>query len=200
MVVTTLAGAAVGAILGSIGTHLFQIRRQNERQREKISNLRNSLLAELSCMDELLRSEHDDNPETLPIGMSIPSEVYKSNSGQLSLLTQRETEAVIRFYSGALKYQKMIEEATDVLLDDGDRDDEPPKRIHEEREAKPRVREEWVSCVLAVLEESDSYPNAIEFEGRKIEPDEDILFEDLWIFLNHTGINEKGMEVEPVNI
>jgi hypothetical protein len=24
-------------------------------------------------------------------------------------------------------------------------------------------------------------------------------FEDLWIFLNHVGISEKGMEAEPIN-
>lgn len=195
MIVTTLAGAVVGALIGSVGTHLLQVRRQREQENQKIVDLRNSLLAELSCMDDLLRSDYDDTDDAFPVGMAIPSEIFESNSGHLSILTQKETERVIRFYSGALKYQKMVEEATNLFLNSN----KSPEDILEERKTKPRIREEWIRCVNALLEESDTYPDAIEFEGRKIEPHEDVLFEDLWIFLNHAGINEKGMQAEPIH-
>jgi hypothetical protein len=195
MVIDTLAGAAVGAIIGSLGTHFLQIRRQRNREKQEITNLRHSIIAELSCMDDLLRSSYDDNNDTFPVGMSIPSKIYESNSGRLSLLTQTETERVIRFYSGALKYQKMVEEKADIQLSDSG----PPTEIYEEREAKTRIREEWVRSVVALVKESDKYPSAINFEGREIKPHEDIQFEDLWVFLNHSGISEKGMEAEPVN-
>jgi len=195
MVVTTLAGAVVGAIAGSLGTHALQIRRQRNREKDEITDLRNSIIAELSCMDDLLQSDFDDTGDTLPVGMSIPSRVYEANSGRLSLLTQKESERVVRFYSGALKYQKMVEEATDIHVSS----DESPVKVYEEREAKPRIREEWVRCVVTLLEESNMYPNAINFEERKIEPQKDMRFEDLWIFLNHSGISDKAINAEPIN-
>lgn len=109
MVVTTLAGAVVGALVGSLGTYILQGQRRIRQQQNEIDNLRNSLLAELSNMDDLLPSDYDGKIDTVPIGMSIPSNIYLSNTQNLSILTQHETNAVIRFYSGALKLQKMSE-------------------------------------------------------------------------------------------
>jgi hypothetical protein len=194
MVVGTLAGAAVGAIFGSLGTHILQIRRERKQEQQEISNLRDSLIAELSCMDELLQSGYDDSDNAVVVGMSIPSGVYESNSNRLSILTQEEVEKVIRFYSAALKYQKMVEEKAELFMEGASEED-----IQKERSAKSRIREEWVRCVVALLEESATYPDAITFEGRRIAPHKEMQFEDLWIFLNHVGISEKGMEAEPIN-
>ena len=194
MVVTSLAGAILGAIVGALGTYMLQGWRRKKQEKKEIKNLRNSLLAELSNMDDLLPSDYDQRGDTLPIGMSIPSNVFESNSGRLSILSQTETDRVIRFYSGALKFQKMIEESMHLFQNN----DASPDDIVEERGGKDKIQQEWVRCVLILLENSDEYPDAIQFEGRRIEPDQDIGVRELWIFLNHEGISERGMEAEPV--
>ena len=195
MVITTLAGAIVGAVVGSLGTYILQEWRRKKQEKQEIKDLRNSLLAELSTMDDLLPRDYDGRDDTLPIGMSIPSNVYESNSSRLSILSQKETDCVIRFYSGALKFQKMTEEATEVLLTD----DRSLEDIIRERGAKGKIQQEWIRCVVTLLENSDEYPDAIRFEGRRIEPQESIGFKDLWIFMNRGGISDKGMEADPVN-
>lgn len=194
MVVGTLSGAILGAIAGSLGTYLLQEHRRKKQEKEEVENLRNSLLAELSCMDDLLSEDHDDRDDIVQIGMSIPSNVFESNSSTLSILESKETERVIRFYSGALKYQKMVEELTDLLADG----DKSPENILKKRGGKEKIQDEWIRCVVSLLEHSDGYPESIQFEGREIEPNEDIGFEDLWIFLNYDGISDKGMDAEPV--
>lgn len=194
MAVTTLAGAVVGALVGSLGTYILQSQRRIRQQQNQIDNLRNSLLAELSNMDDLIPSDYDGENDTVPIGMSIPSNVYESNSQNLSMLKHRETDTVIRFYSGALKIQKMTEEAADILSDE----DASPEDIIQERGGKDNIRQEWIRCVVTLLENSDNYPDAIKFEGREINPDSDIGFKDLWVFLNHEAISDRGMQAEPI--
>lgn len=194
MVVATLTGAVVGAIVGSLGTYLLQEKRRKREATERTNNLRNSLLAELSCMDDLLLEGHDDRDNVVQIGMSIPSNVYESNSNALSILKDEETERVIRFYSGALKYQKMVEDKADLLSGEG----KSPDQFMKKRGGKDKIQDEWIRCVVSLLEHSNNYPDAIRFEGRRIEPDFDIRFKDLWIYLNYEGVQDKGMTVEPI--
>jgi hypothetical protein len=89
----------------------------------------------------------------------------------------------------------MIEESTDFLQSE----DTSPEDIVKKRGGKNKIQEEWIRCVVLLLENSDAYPDAIQFEGRQIEPDDNINIRDLWIFLNYNGISDKGMEAEPIS-
>ena len=194
--VTTLVGAISGALVGSLGTYILQGRRRKKQHQKEIEELRDSLLAELSTMDDLRRTDQESRDDILSVGMYIPSNVYGSNTQKLSILTRAETDAIIRFYSGALKYQKSVEETANVVLNGDISIDE----IIKEHDEKDKFRQEWVRCVMVLLENSDTYPDVIQFEGEKIEPNssDNISFEKLWVFLNHEGISDKGMEVKQI--
>lgn len=180
---------------GVIG-NLYSARLETQKpERAGNQRLRNSLLAELATMDDLLPTDSDGRKDMFPVGISMPSNVFQSNSNRLSILNQEETDRVIRFYSGALKFQKMVEGTVNLLSGDN----ESLETLIEERGgAKKKIQQEWIRCVVSLLENSAVYPEAIVLEGRRIEPGESIGFEELWIFLNYEGISDKGLEAEPI--
>lgn len=106
-------------------THLLvnetrEARNQNERlereQREREKNaLRRALIAEMEEMHAFKALSPDILPEPA-VADIFPTTVYEANSDSIGLLTEKEVDAVIRFYSSLMWFKsemKIFEAAGD---------------------------------------------------------------------------------------
>lgn len=189
----TLGGATIGAVVGSSGTYLARERSRKKQKKEEIENLRHSLLAELSSMDELANEKSPNYGNVVPAHSVIAGDVYKSNSAKISLLTADEAEAVIRFYSGANKMDNTLETIRELV---GESDNPQSHDMTLVNESLDILREEWKTCSLALLSHLDDYPTEMQIDGRKVSVDESISPPELWIVLNHRKMRDLVDDIE----
>jgi len=189
---STLGGAILGALLGSYGTYLARERSRKKQERERIENLRRSLVAELGSMDELATQKASNYATQIPAHSTISAEVYKSNSSEISLLTPKEAETVIRFYSGAIKLEQTLDTTRELVVES-----EYPQmhNLSSLNESIDVLRKEWKKCVLALISHLEDYPSEIQIDDKQIPVDESISPGDLWLVLNH-----KKLEFDDSNI
>lgn len=192
-VFTTLGGAIIGAILGSIGTYWARERSRKKQKREQIEDLRRSLLSELVSMEELATLDSANKATKIPMNNLISSEVYRSNSSKISLLTTEETDAVIRFYSNAIRFEKTVDSTIDAAseIEPSMAHDMTP--IHNSRDI---LREEWKDCVLALIAELEEYSDKVQLGDEHLSVDDSMSSGDLWYVLNPDKLGEGDEDVE----
>lgn len=189
--VATVASGVVGALLGSFATYLGRERSRKNEKREEIETLRRSLVAELASMEELATIDSANKPTKVPIHRLVSSEVYKSNSPKISRLTPREAEAVIRFYSNAIRYEQTLDTTHQLLsnIDASPLHDMSPLHI-----SRDLLRKEWKDCVLALISELDDYPGEIKIDGERYSVDESMSSADIWYVLNLDKLETDDIE------
>ncbi|MFC5279164.1 hypothetical protein ACFPM1_10420 [Halorubrum rubrum] len=181
MIISSVGSALIGGIAGGVGTYIVQEKIRANKKEEKIRQLRQSLIAELSCLDELANEKSSNYRTQVPGNEIITAEVYKSNSSQISLLTPEEAEAVIRFYTGAILVNQSIQTARDLIS----QSDNPQLHDYSSiNQSLDRIRQDWKSCVLELMSNMEGYPNQIKIEEEEYTLDEDIPTPILWMVLN----------------
>ncbi|MFD1569541.1 hypothetical protein [Halorubrum laminariae] len=189
VLLSSLASAFIGAILGSIGTYAAQEKSRKNKQEEKIKQLRQSLLTELASFDELLNERSSNYRTQIPAHEIITSEVYRSNSSQISLLTAEESESVIRFYSGAIMVNKTLQTARDLITQSQNPDAHDHTTLNKSID---QLREDWKDCVLKLIHNSESYSDRVrievEDESEEIKLNDEVPPQFLWWVLNQDRI------------
>jgi gas vesicle protein len=181
-IITTLVGATVGAILGSYGTYMARERSRKNQKEERIENLRRSIVAERSSMDELANQKSSNYSTQIPTHRAVSAEVYPSNSSEISLLSPSEAEAVISFYSGAL----MLEQTLDTTRELVSKSEHPQMHdMNPLNESIDIIRNEWKTSVLTLISELDDHPAEISIDDKQFPVDESMSTADLWIVLNY---------------
>lgn len=106
MALVPVTSALVGAILGSIGTYLANKRLENERERERILQLRKGLKSELENQPALDAWGPGD---PIPGHKIVTTEFYSSNCDKISILS--DVSDIVEYYSRAIVVQGSIEYA-----------------------------------------------------------------------------------------
>jgi polyhydroxyalkanoate synthesis regulator phasin len=185
-ILATLGSAAVGAVIGSYGTYWARERSRLNEQEERIENLRRSLIAELGSMEELATEKASNYRTQIPVHSTISAEVYKSNSSDISLLEPKEAEAIIRFYSGAIRLEQTLDTTRDLLTESENPQQNDLTALNESIDI---LRQEWKDAVLVLLSNLDDYPSAVRTEHDEVKVDDSMSTGDLWIVLNHKRLS-----------
>lgn len=180
--VPAVVSALFGGVAGSLGTYILRERSRRKERERQITNMRRSLLAELHSMEELATQDSANKSTMLPMHRFVSAEVYRANSSQISLLTEKETEAIVRFYSGAIKFEQTLEVTRGQITEETQGPLQDFSGLHHTQDI---LREEWKECVLALMSELDRYPKEIEIDGETLQIDESRSSGDLWVILDN---------------
>lgn len=104
--ISPIAYAFFGAVFGSLGTFVVgEVRDYRRRKRER-EDLRIALYQEIAGNDttEYLQTGHVPNPSEL----SIPSQIFDSNSSKIGLLSEEEIRNVVAYYSRATNLRNLL--------------------------------------------------------------------------------------------
>ena len=186
MIISSVGSAIIGGLAGGIGSYIAQEKVRANRKEEKIQQLRQSLLTELSSFDELVHEQSSNYKTQVPANELITPEVYRANSSQISLLTSTEAQAVIRFYTSAIMVNNSIQTARNLIA----QSDNP--EIHDHTSINTsidRVRQDWINCVLELMSNLDEYPSQAKVDGDEYTLDKDTPAPILWNVLNQDRVS-----------
>lgn len=194
MIDSPIYAASIGALLGALGTLLVEMGLRRYSRVKQVRRLRSAFLAELASMDHLLPKASDHSPGSASVGFTLPTQVYSANADRISLLTEEETDPLVRVYTGARLLERHSEQMLQILTAEGDVD--PNKDMKEELGSTENIRKEWKRAVVAILKNSHEKPIHIRYNDRDIEAEQDTDMTDLWILLNCEDLKNKGSDIE----
>lgn len=104
----------LGTLIGSFGILFLRWRRQQAKLRTAlISELKH--LDKLSEVDETLQSRYSEpldekiSPSTVPPAGMFPTEVYKSNLGNIGMLQEETVDEIVSFYSSLIAHKSIMQ-------------------------------------------------------------------------------------------
>lgn len=113
----------IAAFVGVGGNYWIYLKKR-KKKREK---LRQSLIAEISCMRDVVHSMKRQSDvvtmDPLDPRSFLVDSVYQASSDDLGLLTDEEVRAVVEFYTTAISIQRVIGDDFHTAYDQVDRRD-----------------------------------------------------------------------------
>lgn len=89
-------------------THINEIEHERERRQKDVNALRQALREEIETIRYLDQLSSDYSPGYSRIETIVPKEVYRANGSSLGLLTEREIELVVEYYTRAIEVENLM--------------------------------------------------------------------------------------------